>query len=211
MPTTRGKAVRRRTLPTLAALAVGLVAGCTPGSSSAPDPTVAGTRAAAVTPAPTPTPTDDVRVPPERPAAWDDVSVDGAIAVATYFLELYGYTYATADSEQWIALSHPECVYCADVRTGVHDMAMEGQHTEGGALSLRDQTATEVTPQELFSVDAVATQAALRMVNSSGVAVSDWTQPEEFKVNVLVLRDKGRWYIRGVNTADVDGSPGAAH
>ncbi len=41
-------------------------------------------------PTPTPAPTNDVTVKPERPAALDEPpSVDGAVAVAEYFLELY--------------------------------------------------------------------------------------------------------------------------
>jgi len=206
----RGSVRRAIVLSAASALAAGLIAGCTSDPPTTSDPTVSGTRATA-TPSPSASPTVNVRAKPERPDAWDDVSVDGAIAVATYFMELYGYTYATADPEPWNALSHPECVYCTDVRSGVHDMASAAQHTEGGAITLRDATATMVTADELFSVDAIASQDMVRVVTSSGVPVTDWSPPQEFKVNVLVLRDNDRWYVRGVNTADVEAPEIAAH
>ena len=45
---------------------------------------------AEVTPTPTPTPV----VKPERPAAMDEPTTDGAIAAATYFLQLYDYAFS---------------------------------------------------------------------------------------------------------------------
>ena len=58
----------------------------------------------------------DVTVKPERPAALDEPpSVEGAVAVAEYFLLLYPYVYATGDLADWNALSHPECIFCASV------------------------------------------------------------------------------------------------
>ena len=78
---------QRRVVP--AVLGVVLVAGCTGGGpepAESTEPPVAE-----VTPTPTPTPTPVVK--PERPAAMDEPTTDGAIAAATYFLQLYDYAF----------------------------------------------------------------------------------------------------------------------
>ena len=38
---------------------------------------------------------------PEKPENMDENSSEGAIATATYFVQLYPYVYATGDLEQW--------------------------------------------------------------------------------------------------------------
>ena len=73
---------QRRVIP--AVLGVALVAGCTGGGPEPAESTTAPV--AEVTPTPTATPV----VKPERPAAMDEPTTDGAIAAATYFLQLYG-------------------------------------------------------------------------------------------------------------------------
>ena len=68
---------------------------------------------------------------PDRPAAMDEVSTDGAIAAATYFLQLYPYAYNTGDLTEWKALSHPECMFCASVVDNVTAMHEQGHRSEG--------------------------------------------------------------------------------
>ncbi|MBO9555756.1 DUF6318 family protein [Cellulomonas sp.] len=201
----RGTARRAIVVSAATALGAGLIAGCTSDPPTTSEPTFSGTRATS-TPSPSVSPTANVRVKPERPDAWDNVSVDGAIAVATYFMELYGYTYATGDLESWNGLSHPDCEFCASTRDGVNDLLSAGQLRDGGAVTIADPSAREISPGELFSVDVAMTEAPARVVSVSGKALTDWAPGSRYQTNVLVLRDANRWWIRGVDASPVAGS-----
>ena len=93
-------------------------------TTATPSPSV--TPAESPTPTPSPTPTEtpvvDVTVKPERPAALDEPpSVEGAVAVAEYFLLLFPYVNATGDLSDWSALSHADCIYCTNVAARVNE------------------------------------------------------------------------------------------
>jgi len=197
-----GTVRRASVLSAAVVLGTGLIAGCTADRQTTSQPTVSGTRATAVA-SPSVSPTVDVRVKPEPPDGWDDVSVDGAIAVATYFMELYGYTYATGDLEPWNGLSHPDCEFCASTREGVTDLLGAGELRDGGAVTIADPSAREISPGELYSVDVAMNEAPARVVSVSGKAVTDWASASRYQTNVLVLRDGDRWWIRGVDASPV--------
>jgi len=198
----RGSVRRAIVLSAASALGAGLIAGCTSDPPTTSDPTVSGTRATA-TPSPSASPTVNVRAKPERPDAWDDVSVDGAIAVATYFMELYAYTYATGDLESWNRLSHPECEFCASTRAGVNDLLSSGQLRDGGSVTVAEPSAREISPGELYSVDLAMTEGPARVVSVSGKALTDWVPARRYQTNVLVLRDGDQWWVRGVDASPV--------
>ncbi|UFU08017.1 DUF6318 family protein [Ruania halotolerans] len=61
-------------------------------------------------------------------------SVDGAIAAATYYVQLMQYAQATGDLEEWAALSGPECVFCARVHDLVADRNARGVYASGGEV-----------------------------------------------------------------------------
>ncbi len=201
----RGTARRAIVLSAAAVLGAGLVTGCTPDPPTTAEPTVSGTRSTAA-PSPSASPTVNVRVKPERPDAWDDVSVDGAIAVAEYFLQLYPYSYATGDVDAWQSLSHPECVFCADVNENIHDMFMAAHRAEGGSVSFASTSGREVTQGELFSIDLQMTQAPSRVIDANSAEVEGWSTEKTYDVNVLVLRDGDRWQVRGIETHETPAS-----
>jgi len=200
-----GTVRRASVLSAAVVLGTGLIAGCTADRQTTSQPTVSGTRATAVA-SPSASPTVDVRVKPEPPDGWDDVSVDGAIAVGEYFLRLYPYSYATGDMDAWQSLSHPECVFCADVSENIRDMYMSAHRAEGGSVSFASTSGSEVSPGELFSVDVQMTQAPSRVIDANGAEVEGWSTEKAYDVNVLVLRDADRWQIRGIETHEVPAS-----
>ena len=182
-----------------------LLAGCTNGTptapeSSTPPPVVS-------TPSPTPTPTAppavDVTVKPERPAALDEPpSVEGAVAVAEYFVLLYPYVYATGDLAEWNALSDPDCKFCASVDSNAREMALNGQHSEGGATSVLDPVGTEIEPAVSYSVEMDAVHQPSATVSADGTVVESFPEITRTRWSMIVHWKGDAWAIRGVSTAD---------
>jgi hypothetical protein len=135
----------------------------------------------------------------------DDVSVDGAIAAATYFLSLYPYVYNTGDLTQWKAMSHPECIFCASVVTGVEEMHAKGNHQEGLDVTITSAVGTEVDPGVFFDVTLEVTQGPGAEVDPLGSAVGEPTPQKRFTIAVVVLRESDLWVIRAVEPTPADG------
>ncbi|WP_149203558.1 DUF6318 family protein [Actinotalea subterranea] len=180
---------------TFAVLAVMLTVGCT-GQAGDPPTTEPPSPSVTPSPTPTPTPTPEAAIPPERP---DMSQVDDATAeaVATYFLELYPYVYATRDLTEWRALSHPECEFCASVVSNVEEMSANGNRADGGILTVRDVAVAELTTGH-FSVTASATQDAGHEYDTKGNVISA-SEPGDYALTVVVLAQGGSWTVRGVD------------
>jgi hypothetical protein len=184
------------------ALALGLLGGCSFGDSdpvavstsaaptvaASPTPTPAATPSPTTTPKPTPT--------PERPVAMGVVDVNGAIATATYFLELYPYALNTGDISDWNELSHPECIFCAGLADEVKRQTGLLEHQEGLATSIASATAVEVRPGVWFDVDFDVTQGPWQVVDSEGAVVENSSPTKVAHVHMNVVRDSGRWLVR---------------
>ncbi|WP_146192430.1 DUF6318 family protein [Cellulomonas sp. WB94] len=181
-----------------AVLALGLLGGCSSGgsapvatsTSSVPTVVASTTPTAAATPSPTATPK------PERPAAMDTVNVDGAIATATYFLELYPYALNTGDISDWNSLSHPECIFCAGLADEVERQVGLSEHQEGLATSIASATGIEVTRGAFFDVDLELTQGPWQVVDKAGTVVEESLPTKVAHIHMNVVRDSGRWLVR---------------
>ncbi|NTW42456.1 MAG: hypothetical protein HGA44_21710 [Cellulomonadaceae bacterium] len=164
------------------AAAVGLLAGCT-GTTQAADPTAtASPTATQPSPSATPSPNQAAAAPQWTPA-MDEVSADGARDVAQYFLQLFPYVIETGDTSEWDRLSHPECLYCADVSRYARDSS---SLTSAPEVSLTFESVEELDPGVLFMV-------SLRYVE----AFDDGTT-KPFSGLVSVVRQGEQWLIRGV-------------
>lgn len=177
-------------------------AGCTEAAADPPSesPSATAGTSSSPTPTPTPTPVAPETVKPERPAAMDTVDVDGAAAVARYFLELYPYVYATGDLAEWKAMSHPECVFCASVVTNVEAERAAGGWSEGGAATIASADAIEIR-DGFFSVTLVADQAASTGYAADG-AVVDEALPSRNRLTFIVLNETNSWIVREVQVDD---------
>ncbi|MGW6130418.1 DUF6318 family protein [Cellulomonas sp. NPDC055163] len=169
-----------------------LLTACTGEPAAEPSPTRPATARPAASPTPTPTTTPE----PERPAAMDDPGVDGAVAAATYFLSLYPYVYNTGDLTAWKALSHPECVFCASVMTGVEEMHSTGNHQDGTETTVSDARAQEIEPGVLYAVDLSLLQGPAVELDKDGAVVEEDPSTTESVVHVAVQRAGGAWLIR---------------
>jgi predicted DCC family thiol-disulfide oxidoreductase YuxK len=191
----------------VAALAVGLLGGCSFGGS-APAPTSTSpvaTVAASPTPTVTAAPSPAATPKPERPAAMDVVNVDGAAAAATYFLQLFPYVLNTGDLTDWTALKDGECKFCSGVADDVNRLIQLGQHQIGTDIAVESATGVEIRPGASFSVDIVFAQAPWAIVDSIGAVVDSAADTTRFHALIVVLRDGDRWLIRGVQIDPADG------
>ena len=137
-------------------------------------------------------------VAPARPAALDQPpTLDGAKAVATYFLLLYSYTYQTGDAAPWIALSDPRCVFCSGVTQKAQTQHSEGQRLVGGAIQVTAADGTEVNPASFFDLTLSVTQAPSKTVDVTGTTISQTTGGDR-PANVIVIND-GTWHIREIS------------
>jgi hypothetical protein len=133
----------------------------------------------------------------------DDPGLNGAISTATYFLQLFPYALNTGDLTDWALLSHPECIFCGGISDEVTRLKGLGQHQDGTRITVRSATGVEIDPA-WFSVDILFTQGGWTVVDSPGSVVDEATNTESLKGNIVVVRDAGRWLIRGVQVDPAD-------
>ena len=173
-------------------------AGCTEAAADPPPepPPATAETSPSPTPTPTPTPVAPETVKPERPEAMATVDVDGAVAVARYFLALYPYVYATGDLEEWRALSHPECVFCASVVTNVESNAAAGSVTEGGLMSITSLSAMEIDPGLWYSAVGSLTEGPGTVRDAAGVVVDQRPASSDYDVTFALIYEGAKWQVR---------------
>ncbi|WP_255499749.1 DUF6318 family protein [Actinotalea sp. JY-7885] len=178
----------------IGACAVGGLAGCTRDSvEPTPAPTVSSSPTA--TPSPTPTPTTPPEaIAPERPAAMDEISVAGAEAAATYFMQLYPYAYATGDLTEWRNLSDPECVFCNSVVLNVEEQVAAGHSSTGSRMDVHEVFAWEISVGR-YGATVNATEGPSMELDASGELVSQRLTPETNELTYALAHDGTAWRV----------------
>lgn len=181
-----------------------LLGGCGDGEQDGPVATSTPTPSAVATPEPSPT--VDLTKPPQRPAAMDEPTTDGAIAAATYVLELYGYSYATADLSPWRAITLETCEFCTAVADAVRQMTEDGETSTGSTVTVVAAQATEIDTERWFSVDMDIIQGPSTRFDPDGAVVGRG-EGGEFDA-VFALSWDGEWRVdeMGVERPDRDAS-----
>jgi hypothetical protein len=189
----------------------GVVAGCSPDTAEPGDRTAGPSVSRSATPAPTPTPTPTPTVEgvladgvkPERPTALDEPpTIDGAIAVLTYYLKLYPYAQNTGDLADIRSLSHPECAFCTSVIDSIEELGTLGLHSIGGAVLVEDATGTEVTPGRWFSVDLRTMEAASQELRADG-SVAEEFAASVYTMNAALIYEEGAWKLRELSHEEI--------
>jgi hypothetical protein len=126
----------------------------------------------------------------------DAVTVDGAIAAVTYFMELYPYAYNTGDVTQLKELSHPECIFCKSVTDHAEQMHARGEHQEGTETRVLSSHGTEVNPGYWYSVDARVQQGGWQVLDAGGRVVESDPATKTYAMNFAVIHQDGRWIVR---------------
>ncbi len=126
----------------------------------------------------------------------DRDDVEGAVAAAQYFLELYPYAYSTGDLEQWKAMSHPDCVFCASVVENVEALHADGGYEVGGELVFESVTASEpVAGNDYFGVDFALVQSSAIEYDNDHTRVR--TIPESsYRMYTAVALVDSQWMLR---------------
>ena len=134
---------------------------------------------------------------PQRPENMDENSSEGAIATATYVVQLYPYVYATGDLEQWKAMSQQDCLFCNSVITNVGKL-----HEAGGWKNPWTHTITQTgyadpgPGSEYSRVDVVFDQEASYSYDGTG-APPDVSEPATGTLLILAMKYvDGRWIVR---------------
>lgn len=202
---------RGRMLWALAGLLV--LVGCTPaeGEETAP-PTVSETPAEPTTPVTDETGDDDASggedssedpsqppevEAPERPAEMDEETVDGAIAAAKYFVELYPYIYATGDLAEWDALSDDGCEFCNNSRELALDLTDDGGYATGGAVEVFSEEGGGPYENDVYAIQLGVRfdRSTFRYADGEREEHGEAERPE-FRLSML-WRD-GAWVVLGV-------------
>ncbi|CAN5182769.1 hypothetical protein BH11ACT1_BH11ACT1_30890 [soil metagenome] len=126
----------------------------------------------------------------------DAVTVEGAIAAVTYFLDLVPYALSSGDVAQLKDLSHPECIFCKSVTDDAEHMRAIGEHQEGTAMRVLSARGSEVNPGYWFSVDAQVEQGSWQILDATGSIVQSEPTPKTLAMNFAVVRQDGRWMVR---------------
>ncbi|MCC2319554.1 DUF6318 family protein [Cellulomonas xiejunii] len=184
----------RRAATTLALTTLLAVGGCV-GAEPADVPT---TPTAEETPTPTPSATADLTQLPEKPAAMAEPTTDGAIAAATYVLDLYGYTFATRDTAPWRAMALDTCGFCTEVTTSVNGMVDAGETSSGSTFTVTSSKSVEISEDQWFSVDLTIIQSPSQRFGASGEPVGSGTGGEHRAVFALSWSDGWRVDEMGV-------------
>jgi hypothetical protein len=135
----------------------------------------------------------------------DGPGLDGAIATATYFLELFPYSLNTGDLTGWTLLSHAECIFCGGLSDEVKRQSRLGQHQEGTVMTIRSATGVELRPGVAFSVDISYAQGPWAVVDSTGTVVEEAASTESLNAKMVVMREADRWLIRAAQVAVANG------
>lgn len=127
----------------------------------------------------------------------DRDDIEGAIAAAQYFLELYPYAYNTGDLTAWKAMSHPECIFCASVVENVEELHAAGGYEVGGDIVIESVTASEpVAGNEYFAVDLTVVQSAAKEFDATGQVVREIAEARYVIYTAVVEPSDGSWRLR---------------
>lgn len=166
----------------LAVAAIIAVAGCTgdpkpTGTSSTTPPgtstsaTSESTTSSSTSTAPsTTTARTSPAIDPDVPEAAKSQTISGAEAFTTYFMDVINRAMNSADPDLIPRLALPSCTSCASYNKTVQQMHDDGQHMQGGFLTLSSVTASTFG-KEVAEVLVTARQGG-EIVDSSGGVVS---------------------------------------
>lgn len=180
-------------------LGVALMAGCTGGGPEPAEST--GPPLVEATPAPTPSPTPVVK--PEPPAAMSEPTTDGAIAAATYFLQLYDYAFAARDADSLLRMSAESCEFCSYVDESVAALVESGHTSVGPPVRVVSAVSTEIRPDEWFSARLQVEQDSTQELAADGTLVSE--SEANLTDFVFALSWTGdRWRVDAVDLAVIE-------
>ena len=134
---------------------------------------------------------------PQKPENMDENSSEGAIATATYFVQLYPYVYATGDLEQWKSMSWQDCLFCNSVITNVKELHESGGWADPWLHTITQTGYSDPGPGSEYSrIDILFDQEAAYKYDGTG-APPEVNEPQTNTLLILAMKyEDGRWIVR---------------
>ena len=134
---------------------------------------------------------------PEKPENMDENSSEGAIATATYFVQLYPYVYATGDLEQWKSMSRQDCLFCNSVITNVKELHESGGWRDPWAQTVVQSGYSDPGPGSEYSrVDIAFDRDTTYTYDGTG-GEPEVAEPHSYTVIIFAMKyTDGHWIIR---------------
>ena len=186
-----------------AALCAGALSACDGG----PDPLVTETPSISATPSssspsPSSTVTAEADLLAQLPAEAKAEDLDGAIATAEFFVELYGTMLQTGDTALWDALSEEGCEFCQDGSDTAASLHKQRTNVAGGDVTVDVRsTRANVAGDGFTYVGVVAQQDAITETAQDASAIE--TSPQLVSGLILKVRFDGeKWVVSGVDKVE---------
>ena len=124
-------------------------------------------------------------------------SSEGAIATATYFVQLYPYVYATGDLEQWKSMSRQDCLFCNSVITNVKELHESGGWRDPWAQTVVQSGYSDPGPGSEYSrVDIAFDRDTTYTYDGTG-GEPEVAEPHSYTVIIFAMKyTDGHWIIR---------------
>jgi len=134
---------------------------------------------------------------PQKPENMDENSSEGAIATATYFVQLYPYVYATGDLEQWKSMSRQDCLFCNSVITNVKELHESGGWRDPWAQTVVQSGYSDPGPGSEYSrVDIAFDRDTTYTYDGTG-GEPEVAEPHSYTVIIFAMKyTDGHWIIR---------------
>ena len=134
---------------------------------------------------------------PQKPENMDENSSEGAIATATYFVQLYPYVYATGDLEQWKSMSRQDCLFCNSVITNVKELHESGGWRDPWAQTVVQSGYSDPGPGSEYSrVDIAFDRDTTYTYDGTG-GEPEVAEPHSYTVIIFAMKyTDGHWVIR---------------
>ena len=134
---------------------------------------------------------------PQKPENMDEDSSEGAIATATYFVQLYPYVYATGDLEQWRSMSRQDCLFCNSVITNVKELHESGGWRDPWTQTVVQSGYSDPGPGSEYSrVDIAFDRDTTYTYDGTG-GEPEVAEPHSYTVIIFAMKyTDGHWVIR---------------
>lgn len=131
----------------------------------------------------------------------DTPGADAAAEAATYFFDLYEYSYDSLDSTAFEAMSSPECVFCQSVIDDVARLDAYNYTATGGDYTVVNAFGTEISPGQWYSAVVQLDQAPSAELDPVGKVLTE-SVGGRFQM-ILALDWAQGWLVREVDVAPV--------
>ncbi|SED93770.1 hypothetical protein SAMN04488554_1109 [Ruania alba] len=138
---------------------------------------------------------------PERPVEMGEETVEGAVAAAEYFVELYPYVYASGDLTEWDALSDEGCGFCSNVRERAEELHADGGYSVGGDVEVAGAQGGGPYEDDSYVVEFALTIAESEFRHADGTSTT-YNEVVEPRFLVSMIWRDASWIVLGISQGE---------